>query len=264
MSQEGHESVVVLLDGSGGSFTRSQLDSTIAQRASSLTAAGAGGDVVALCLTSGTDLALNVLAAMKVGTAAPMGPSATEDECRAYLTDLRPRLLVTTAGSAAAAAASGLGIETLAPEALTPVGAVAVEPTPPRPAGTALILPTSGTTGRPKLVPLSHANLAASAKNIAASLELTHDDRCLGLMPYYHIHGLVAGLLAPLAAGGSVIAAGAFDAARSGPGSKTVRPLGTPPYPLSIAPCSMRWARTGRSLTGYASFARRRHLWPRN
>ncbi|MGD0811296.1 MAG: amino acid adenylation domain-containing protein, partial [Acidimicrobiales bacterium] len=214
MSQQVHESVVVLLDGSGGSFTRSQLDSTIAQRASSLTAAGAGGDVVALCLPSGTDLALNVLAAMKVGTAAPMGPSATEDECRAYLTDLRPRLLVTTAGSAAAAAASGLGIETLAPEALTPVGAVAVEPAPPRPAVTALILPTSGTTGRPKLVPLSHANLAASAKNIAASLELTRDDRCLGLMPYYHIHGLVAGLLAPLAAGGSVIAAGAFDAAR--------------------------------------------------
>jgi acyl-CoA synthetase (AMP-forming)/AMP-acid ligase II/acyl carrier protein len=214
MSQGGHESEVVLLDGSGGSFTRSQLDSTIAQRSSSLTAAGAGGDVVALCLPSGTDLALNVLAAMKVGTAAPMGPSATEEECRAYLTDLRPRLLVTTAGSAAAAAASGLGIETLASEALTPVGAVVVEPTPPRPAGTALILPTSGTTGRPKLVPLSHANLAASAKNIAASLELTHDDRCLGLMPYYHIHGLVAGLLAPLAAGGSVIAAGGFDAAR--------------------------------------------------
>jgi len=214
VGREGDEGVVVLLDGSGGSFTRSQLDSAVARRASSLTAAGAGGDIVALCLPSGTDLALNVLAAMKVGTAAPMGPSATKDECRAYLTDLRPRLLVTTAGSAAAAAASGLGIETLSPEALTPMGAVAVEPTPPQPDGTALILPTSGTTGRPKLVPLSHANLAASAANIAASLELTPDDRCLGLMPYYHIHGLVAGLLAPLAAGGSVIGAGGFDAAR--------------------------------------------------
>ena len=53
----------------------------------------------------------------------------------------------------------------------------------------ALILPTSGTTSRAKLVPLSHANLLTSAGNIAATLQLTEADRCLNVMPLFHIHG---------------------------------------------------------------------------
>jgi acyl-CoA synthetase (AMP-forming)/AMP-acid ligase II len=68
----------------------------------------------------------------------------------------------------------------------------------------ALLLHTSGTTARPKLVPLSAANILASARQIAASYRLGPDDRCLAVMPMFHIHGLIAGIVAPLASGGSV------------------------------------------------------------
>ncbi len=82
----------------------------------------------------------------------------------------------------------------------------------PAPEDEALVLHTSGTTSRPKLVPLLQRNLAASARSIASSLELGPPDRSLNVMPLFHIHGIMAGLLAPLSAGGSVVATPGFDA----------------------------------------------------
>ncbi len=84
----------------------------------------------------------------------------------------------------------------------------------PSPDDTALVLHTSGTTSRPKIVPIRQRNLALSATNIAASLLLTHQDRSMNVMPLFHIHGLLAGLLSPLAAGGSVACTEGFDAFR--------------------------------------------------
>ena len=78
----------------------------------------------------------------------------------------------------------------------------------------ALVLHTSGTTSRPKIVPLRQRHLARSAAQIAAPLALTADDRSLQVMPLFHIHGLLAGLLAPLSAGGSVACTEGFDAFR--------------------------------------------------
>lgn len=74
----------------------------------------------------------------------------------------------------------------------------------------ALILPTSGTTGEPRLVPLSHVNLCAAANNIREVLRLTVADRCLVPMPLAHIHGLSL-ILASLASGGHVHVTGAFS-----------------------------------------------------
>jgi len=68
----------------------------------------------------------------------------------------------------------------------------------------ALLLHTSGTTSRPKLVPLSQRNIMASARHIGATLALTAADRCLNIMPLFHIHGLIGAVLSSLAAGGSV------------------------------------------------------------
>jgi acyl-CoA synthetase (AMP-forming)/AMP-acid ligase II/acyl carrier protein len=76
----------------------------------------------------------------------------------------------------------------------------------------ALVLHTSGTTSRPKIVPLTHANLCASAYNIRQTLALTSADRCLNVMPLFHIHGLVGVLLSSLSAGASVICSPGFDA----------------------------------------------------
>src|SRR4029079_9189168 len=76
----------------------------------------------------------------------------------------------------------------------------------------ALVLHTSGTTSRPKIVPLRQRNLARSARNIAASLQLSAADRSLIVMPFSHIHGIMASFLAPLSAGASVVTAPPFDA----------------------------------------------------
>ena len=56
----------------------------------------------------------------------------------------------------------------------------------------ALVLYTSGTTSRPKIVPLTNRNICVSAGNIAETLRLTPEDRCLNVMPLFHIHGLIA------------------------------------------------------------------------
>lgn len=81
-----------------------------------------------------------------------------------------------------------------------------------KPADIALVLFTSGTTGQPKMVPLTHGNLLASAHAVAETLALTPSDRSLAVMPLFHIHGLVAALLAPLYSGGSVICPPGFHA----------------------------------------------------
>jgi len=86
---------------------------------------------------------------------------------------------------------------------------------PPRtasPADIALVLHTSGTTSRPKIVPLAHKNVCASARNVSESLSLTASDRGLVIMPLFHIHGLIAALLAPLSAGGEVCCTPGFNA----------------------------------------------------
>ena len=76
----------------------------------------------------------------------------------------------------------------------------------------ALLLHTSGTTSRPKLVPLTQRNVVASARSIRATLGLVAEDRGLNIMPLFHIHGLMAGLLAPLAAGSQVFCTPGFNA----------------------------------------------------
>ncbi|PVH93427.1 acetyl-CoA synthetase-like protein [Periconia macrospinosa] len=81
-----------------------------------------------------------------------------------------------------------------------------------QPDDVALVLHTSGTTGRPKAVPLSHRNLLRTMKNIQATYQLSMQDRTMLVMPLFHVHGLLAGFLAPLASGGSVIVPIKFSA----------------------------------------------------
>jgi acyl-CoA synthetase (AMP-forming)/AMP-acid ligase II len=73
----------------------------------------------------------------------------------------------------------------------------------PREEDVALSMFTSGTTSTPKVVPLTHANLAASIGGICATYRLAPDDATLLVMPLFHGHGLIAGLLSTLATGGA-------------------------------------------------------------
>jgi len=196
---------------------------SLARQVESAAAALAGFGVertsrVALALSDGPDAATAFLAAAAAGIAAPLNPRYVAAEFASRLESLEASaLVVEEAGeSEAAAAARKLGVPVLALRPAREAGAFALfdssgappkpeNPRPPGPSDIALLLATSGTTARPKLVPLTHANLLASARAVAETLALSPADRGLCVMPLFHIHGLVAALLAPLVSGGSVV-----------------------------------------------------------
>ncbi|NJM83212.1 MAG: AMP-binding protein [Tabrizicola sp.] len=171
-------------------------------------------------------------------TTAPLNPAYKQEEYDFYLSDLQAKALILPEGyegpALPAARAHGLVILRLSFDpadpagqyALTAEGAAAGAPdTAPAAADdVALILHTSGTTSRPKIVPLLQSNVVASAGNIAASLALTSADRCLNVMPLFHIHGLIAAVSASLSAGGQVWCAPGFDALKFFGWLKTAAP----------------------------------------
>ena len=216
-----HHTSPALITVDGKMIDHATLWAAVDRLAGRLRRAGLGpGDRIAIVLPNGPEMTLVLLAAMSVGCAAPLNPKYREDEFRFYLDDLRAAALVTDGRSPAALAA--------APEATIPVdvhgeatsvdldvaATVADTSVVQRPTADdeALVLHTSGTTSRPKIVPLRQRNLARSAHSIAASLHLTAADRSLTVMPLFHIHGIMAGLLAPLSAAGTVVCAPGFDA----------------------------------------------------
>jgi len=208
-------------------LTHGALRALVARTVQSLNAMGiGGGDRVAIVLPNGPEAAASFVAIAAGATAAPLNPAYKAEEFDFYLSDLNASALVIARGmdSPARAAAAGRGIPVvdLVAEADGPAGAFTLDAGgrsgqparggPARPEDIALVLHTSGTTSRPKIVPLSQINVTASAHNIAASLALTADDVCLNIMPLFHIHGLIAATLASLAAGGGVSCTPGFNA----------------------------------------------------
>jgi oxalate---CoA ligase len=186
---------------------------------------------IAIVAPNGPVAATAFLTISTFTTAAPLNPGYKGAEFNFYMSDLRADALVIPEGYASpardVAAARGIPIIELVSQheiagdfSLRPGAGCHAEALARRPhAGLgaaapediALVLHTSGTTARPKIVPLTHANITASAANIAASLELTSTDTCLNIMPLFHIHGLIAALVASLAAGGSTACAPSLD-----------------------------------------------------
>ena len=184
-------------------------------------------DRVAIVLPNGPEMASAFVAIAAGATTAPLNPGYRAEELEFYLSDLRCRALVVQAGtdSPARAAAAKLGIPILELRAEREKGAGSfVLDAPPGLNGTpasggfggaddtALVLHTSGTTARPKIVPLLQRNLLATARHIGQSLELTPDDLCLNIMPLFHIHGLMAAVLASLGSGAQVCCTPGFNA----------------------------------------------------
>ena len=191
-----------------------------------LARAGIGpGDRVAIVLPNGPEMAAAFLGAAAHAAAAPLNPAYRVDEFAFYLEDLGAKALILEAGAKSpaitAAARVGVPIVGLTPEPSARAGCFNLD----IPSGTAarddgeaddaaLVLHTSGTTSRPKIVPLTGANLCASARNIAEWISLGPGDRCLNIMPLFHIHGLMAGVMASLHAGACVICTPGFNALR--------------------------------------------------
>ncbi len=195
---------------------------------STLHGAGVGrGDRVAIVLPNGPEMAAAFATVASWAVTAPLNPAYREDEFAFYLEDLGARAVILPTGyegpALAVAQRFGLAILWLQHGDDAPAGQFTLEAegtvgeadtAAPGADDIALILHTSGTTSRPKIVPLTQANVAASAGHIAASLALTGQDRCLNVMPLFHIHGLVAAVSASLHAGGSIWCAPGFDALR--------------------------------------------------
>jgi acyl-CoA synthetase (AMP-forming)/AMP-acid ligase II len=177
---------------------------------------------VAAVLGNGPEIVALLFALARIGAAmAPLNPAYTEPEYRFYLDDLSPQLLVVAGGngSTAVRAAGSVPAADLGPWAgdgpalddgngsARPVGAG-------EHGDIALLLHTSGTTSRPKQVPLLQRNLAAQAASIARHYALSRGDVSYCAMPLFHVHGLLASTLAQLAAGGTVVVPRRFSARR--------------------------------------------------
>lgn len=189
-----------------------------------LNAKGIGrGDRVAIVLPNGPEMAAAFLCVAAGASTAPLNPSYKGDEFTFYLDDLKPKAIIVQQGDAtpARASAEGLGIPVLellpgeAAGSFTLQGGTpgnARKPGMAEAEDEALVLHTSGTTARPKIVPLSQRNITASARHIGMALELSESDCCLNIMPLFHIHGLIAAVLSSVAAGGAVCCTSGFDA----------------------------------------------------
>lgn len=222
-------------------FLYADLRQQVTQTAATLNGLGIGrNDRVAIVLPNGPEMAAAFVCLAACTTTAPLNPAYTRDEYEFYLSDLGARALLVEKGSDSAAvdAAKSLGIQVLYLDVANdaPAGAFSVTasegndyPAAERtglagPDDIALILHTSGTTSRPKIVPLSQRNLCASAANIRETLVLESGDICLNIMPLFHIHGLMAAILATLASGASVCCTPGFNAHRFFRWFKAVRP----------------------------------------
>jgi acyl-CoA synthetase (AMP-forming)/AMP-acid ligase II len=193
------------------------------------------GEAVAVVLPNGLEYLAAFLAVPRARlTAAPLNPAYKAEEFRFYLEDAEVRAVIAPPGDHPVRHVAGeLGLPVwtagrdtrgrakLEGDELRTAGGVSLEA--PRPDDVALFLHTSGTTSRPKGVPLTHANLMASARNIAAHYCLTPADTSLVVMPLFHVHGLIGATLATFCSGGSVVVPARFSAAAFWPASAAHR-----------------------------------------
>jgi len=206
----------------GPVLTYGRLREQVASAAAQLARFGLGaGDRIALVLPNSAETIVLFLAAATTGTAAPLNPAYKENEFRFYLEDTEARALVVPPGGGDAARRARPASCVLIEASIDASGRIALDGAPETDSGAspgavdddvALVLHTSGTTSRPKQVPLRQRNLHASALNIAATYDLAPDDVAMCVMPLFHIHGMMASTMATFSAGGAIVVPPAFDA----------------------------------------------------
>jgi acyl-CoA synthetase (AMP-forming)/AMP-acid ligase II len=209
-----------------------------------LAARGIGpGDRVAIVLPNGPEMATAFLTIAAACCAAPLNPAYKADEFEFYLSDLKPAAIVLADGEAGPAAEISaklhIPVLTLVADESGVAGAFRLQGggngaaenavtgrhlRPPQPDDPALVLHTSGTTARPKIVPLTNANVVASAQHIAQALALSPVDICLNVMPLFHIHGLIAAVTASMSAGAAVCCTPGFNAFKFGELLSDIKP----------------------------------------
>jgi acyl-CoA synthetase (AMP-forming)/AMP-acid ligase II len=218
------QSTALIAPETGARWSYTDLRSQVANLAVQLARMGIErGDRVAIVLPSGPEIVVAFLAVVYGGAvAAPLNPAYTASEFRFFFGDVEPRALIVQPGEAPVARASAPSgctiVEATVDEggrfSFTGAGQGSGAVVTPDPEDVALVLHTSGTTSRPKQVPLRHRNLMASARTIVQTYRLESGDVSLCVMPLFHVHGLVASTLAALFSGGAAIAPVRFSAGR--------------------------------------------------
>ncbi|KXX60255.1 class I adenylate-forming enzyme family protein [Rhodococcus sp. LB1] len=191
-----------------GSLTNAQFLDRVRAATRHLYDRGIGpGDVVALKLTNRTEFVVLLFATWRLGaTITPVNPALTDVEVARQLADSAARLLVVEDGTTLLGGVATLAVDELFQEATES------DHTPPADSSAlALLIYTSGTTGVPKGVMLDHTNIDAMAEMGVQALQLGPADRCLLILPLFHVNGIVVSVLTPLLAGASVVIAGRFD-----------------------------------------------------
>jgi acyl-CoA synthetase (AMP-forming)/AMP-acid ligase II len=236
----GHPALVVP---DGPTLTYSDLRELCGEATRALRAAGVKqGDRVAMVYPNSAEAIVLFLAASSIAVVCPLNPAYKEDEFRFYLEDTGARFLLVPPGQAPdarAALPAGAGVI----EAKLEAGRLRMSHSG---AGdgqavsgaddVALVLHTSGTTSRPKRVPLRHQNLTASIANVVRSYELGPEDVSMCVMPLFHVHGLVASALATLASGGTLVVPEKFNAMGFWPLMQATKPtwFSASPTPHSL------------------------------
>ena len=178
-------------------------------------------DRAAIILPNGPYMASSFLAISSYMSAAPLNPNYKSDEYEFYLNDLKPKIVLVEPNSTNS-------VVDVAKKLKIPVCEIKIkknQPTgffdlfnkesnfnEPNENDEALVLHTSGTTSRPKIVPLTNKNIYSSSLNISKSLSLSEEDHCLNIMPLFHIHGLIAIIASSMKSGASVYASSGFNA----------------------------------------------------
>lgn len=210
----------------GPELTYGQLEDQIEAMAAALSAGGVqAGDPIGIVLGNNLEFLVAFLAATWArAVAAPLNPNYKVEEFRFYLEDAGAKAVIVPPGDhPAREAAQQLKLPIwecgLDAQGKVLVRAKSRQPDTthtsrltPLPTDVALFLHTSGTTSRPKGVPLTHGNLMASIANIAATYQLTPRDRSLIVMPLFHVHGLIGATLSTLHTGGAVVIPAKFSA----------------------------------------------------
>jgi acyl-CoA synthetase (AMP-forming)/AMP-acid ligase II len=197
------------------------LDDLAADVAASLASAGLRrGDAVGLIGANSAEFVVALLGATRAGLAvAPLDPTLPQSQMSDRLERLGAQAILVSPPAIDAAQTAGLRIPSWEIRvsisargvATTTLETGALPARNGRGAGQelsdddALVLFTSGTTNRAKMVPLTHTNVAASVHGICATYELSPGDATVAVMPFFHGHGLLAVLLATLASGGCVL-----------------------------------------------------------
>ncbi|KAG7289768.1 hypothetical protein NEMBOFW57_006144 [Staphylotrichum longicolle] len=213
--------------------TYKDLVSEVASFQQKLAAIGiAQGSPVSIATVNSYEFIVSFLAAAwQRGIAAPLNPAYKQDEFEFYIEDVKSAVVLVPKGayqSKSPAVKAAQKFHAAIAECywddakkevaldVKELGQLQGKPKQPvlkpDPEDTALVLHTSGTTSRPKVVPLSHRNLTRTMKNIQQTYQLTPADRTMLVMPLFHVHGLLCGLLAPLLSGGSMVVPPKFSA----------------------------------------------------